>query len=194
MSLNEWTSLSYVVVDVEGNGHQPPELVELAVVPIRGGVIGKPASWLVKPDHPIKYFTTQLHGLTTADVADCPKLRQIAAEVQAALAADTLIAHNAHVDVGVLQRELSGWQPPEVFDTLRLARRLVPDLDSYRLGNLVRRFQLAEGLPDGLKPHRAAYDALVAARLFVLLARRAGSLEALRGVPPEGGDDPPALF
>jgi DNA polymerase III epsilon subunit-like protein len=183
-----------VVVDIEGNGQQPPEMVELAVVSISGGVIGKPASWLVRPDHPIRYFATQLHGLTSTDVADCPKLEQVAAEVQAALAADALIAHNAHVDVGVLQHELAGWQPPEVFDTLRLARRLVPGLDSYRLGNLVRRFQLAEGLPEGLKPHRAAYDALVAARLFVLLAGRAGCLEALRGAPPEGSDDAPALF
>jgi DNA polymerase III epsilon subunit-like protein len=192
--MTDWTNLSYVVVDVEGNGQQPPEMVELAVVSIRGGLIGKRVSWLVKPDHPISYFATQLHGLTAADVADCPKVEQIAAEAQAALAADAVIAHNAHVDVGVLQYELTGWQPPEVFDTLRLARRLVPDLDSYRLGNLVRRFQLAEGLPDGLKPHRATYDALVAARLFVLLAGRAGCLEALRGAPPEGSDDAPALF
>lgn len=192
--MTDWTSLSYVVVDIEGNGQQPPEMVELAAVSIRGGIIGKPASWLVRPDHPIKYFATQVHGLTTTDVADCPKLEQIAAEVQAALAADAVIAHNAHVDVGVLQHELTGWQPREVFDTLRLARRLVPDLDSYRLGNLVRRLQLAEGLPDGLRPHRATYDALVAARLFVHLAARAGSLEALRGIPPKGGDDAPGLF
>jgi DNA polymerase III epsilon subunit-like protein len=136
-AVTDWTSLSYAVVDVEGNGQQPPGLVELAVASIRGGVIGKPVSWLVKPDHPISYFATQLHGLTAADVADCPKVQQIATEAQAALAADALIAHNAHVDVGVLQRELSGWQPPEVFDTSQLARRLVPDLDSYRLGHLV---------------------------------------------------------
>ena len=29
-----WTSMRYAVVDVEGNGQQPPDLVELAVVPI----------------------------------------------------------------------------------------------------------------------------------------------------------------
>ncbi|MGH3780685.1 MAG: hypothetical protein ACRDRO_08680 [Pseudonocardiaceae bacterium] len=48
--MTDWTSLSYVVVDVEGNGAQPPDLVELAAVPIIGGVIGEPSSWLVKPD------------------------------------------------------------------------------------------------------------------------------------------------
>jgi exodeoxyribonuclease X len=39
-NVTDWTSLNYVVVDVEGNGQQPPDLVELAAVPIVGGVIG----------------------------------------------------------------------------------------------------------------------------------------------------------
>jgi len=37
--MTDWMSLDYAVVDVEGNGQQPPDLVELAVVPIRSGVI-----------------------------------------------------------------------------------------------------------------------------------------------------------
>ena len=47
--MSDWASVRYAVVDVEGNGQQPPDLVELAVVPIVGGIIGQPASWLMKP-------------------------------------------------------------------------------------------------------------------------------------------------
>ncbi len=191
--MTDWKSLTYAVVDVEGNGHQPPELLELAVVPIVGGVVGEPASWLVKPPHPIRYFATSVHGLSTKDVADCPKIADIAAEVLEALDAPALVAHTAHVDVDVLRRELDGWQPPEVFDTLKLARRLVPELPNYKLGTLVEHFHLAEGLPDELKPHRATYDALVTARLFVMLATQAATLEALRGQPPQKADED-ALF
>lgn len=192
--MTDWTALDYVVVDVEGNGQQPPELVELAAVPITGGVIGKPATWLVKPPHPIKPFVTQIHGLNNQDVAACPAFADIAAEVLAALDADALVAHAAYVDLAVLRRQLSGWKVPEVFDTLKLARRLVPSLRNYQLGTLVGQLQLAKDLPDGLKPHRATYDALVAARLFVLLAGRAGSLEILRGTSPDGDDDAAVLF
>jgi hypothetical protein len=60
--VTDWTTLRYVVVDVEGNGQQPPELVELAVVPITGGIAGEPSSWLVKPEHPIKHIATTIHG------------------------------------------------------------------------------------------------------------------------------------
>jgi len=191
--MTDWTTLRYVVVDVEGNGQQPPDLVELAVVPIKGGEPGEPQSWLVRPEHPIKHLATAFHGIRTHDVAVCPPVAEIAAEVLAALDAPALVAHNAHVDVSVLRRALPGWEPPEVFDTLKLARRLVPGLPAYKLGDLTERFQLAKDLPDGLKPHRAAYDTLVTARLFTLLADRADSLEELRGQPPESVPDD-ALF
>lgn len=183
--MTDWTSLSFVVVDVEGNGQQPPDLVELAAVPVVDGVIGEPVSWLVKPESPIKHFATRIHGLINNDVAKCPTFEAVKLDVLMAFSHPAIVAHNAHVDLGVLQRKLTGWEPPEVFDTLKLARRLVPGMDSYRLGNLVEAFKLAEGLPEDLSPHRATYDALVAARLFVLLATKAASLEELRGQPPK---------
>jgi exodeoxyribonuclease X len=197
--MTDWTSRSYVVVDVEGNGAQPPDLVELATVPIIGGVIGEPSSWLVRPDSPITPFARKVHGITNDTVADAPVFDAIKSEVVHALTADGLIAHNAHVDVGVLQRKLGEWECPEIFDTLKLARRLVPDVGSYKLGVLVAAFTLAKELPDGLAPHRAAYDALVTARLFVRLATlpdtRPLTLEQLRNPSPGGGgDDTPALF
>jgi DNA polymerase III epsilon subunit family exonuclease len=192
--MTDWTNLRYVVVDVEGNGQQPPELVELAAVPITAGVIGEPVSWLVKPALPIRNFAARIHGLTDKSVANAPAFEEIAADVLKALDADVLVAHNAHVDVGVLQRHLGDWECPEVFDTLKLARRLMPGRGSYRLSALVEAFSLAEGLPEELSPHRATYDALVAARLFVLLATKAASLEELRGHTPGGGDDEPATL
>lgn len=191
----DWTDLSYVVVDVEGNGHQPPDPVELAAIPIVGGVIGEPRSWLVRPDQAITPMAGRVHGISNQAVADAPAFADIRTDVLKALDASAFVAHNAHVDAGVLRRKLPGWTCPEVFDTLKLARRLVPGQTSFRLGSLVDAFQLAEGLPHGMRPHRAEYDALVAARLFVRLATVTGSLEELRGLPPGGSaDEAPALF
>jgi exodeoxyribonuclease X len=197
--MTDWTSLRYAVVDVEGNGQQPPDLVELAVVPIISGTIGEPTTWLVKPPRPITYFAAHIHGITTADVADAPSFEAVADEVRAHLDVPALIAHNAHVDVGVLMRHLPKWDAPEVFDTLKLARRLLPNQPGYKLGMLVKALNLAEGLPDGLVPHRASYDVLVTARLFVRLATTTEghplTLGALRGESSEGNDHgAPFLF
>jgi DNA polymerase III epsilon subunit-like protein len=96
------------------------------------------------------------------------------------------------------QRTLGGWECPEIFDTLKLSRRLLPEAHSYKLGGLVAAFKLAENLPDGLMPHRAIYDALVTARLFVRLATlpdtRPLTLEELRSKPRGSEDDTAALF
>lgn len=191
--MTDWTTLNYVVVDVEGNGQQPPDLVELAAVPIVGGVIGEPKSWLVKPDQPITGFARKVHGIANDQVADAPVFTYVEADVLKALDASALIAHNAHVDVGVLRRKLGDWECPEVFDTLKLARRLLRGRKTYRLGALVDEFELASGLEGEDQPHRATYDAIVAARLFVLLAARR-SLEELRDQPAGGDRDEPALF
>ncbi len=196
--MTDWMSLRYVVVDVEGNGQQPPDLVELAAVPIIDGIIGEPMSWLVRPDEPIMPFARKIHGITNKAVAGAPVFADIKDEVLHALDGAVLVAHNAHVDMSVLQRKLGGWECPEVFDTLKLARRLVPDQKSHRLGSLVGAFKLAEELPDGLEPHRATYDALVTARLFVRLVTRPDtrplSLEELRDQPSGGDGDTPSLF
>lgn len=192
----DWTDLNYAVTDVEGNGQQPPDLVEVAVLPITDGAIGEPVSWLVRPPRPITNFVARIHGITDTDIASAPPIAEISREIRAALAGRAIIAHNAHIDTGVLRRELGDcWESPEVFDTLKLARRLLPGQPSYKLGALVTALGLDHEIPPGLVPHRAAYDVLVTARLFIRLA--AGhdgtpvTLEELRGTAParKPGDD-----
>lgn len=165
-----WTTASLVVADVEGNGRRPPRLVEAAVVPIVAGRIGEPASWLVRPPEAITWQATRVHGITNQEVADLPGIDAVAQDVRAHLDGVVVVAHNAGIDVDVLTRELPGWQPDAVVDTLKLARVRLPGRPSYRLGALVDAFDLARELPTGLRPHRAAYDALVTARLFLHLA------------------------
>jgi exodeoxyribonuclease X len=151
----DWTSLSYAVADVEGDGQQPPGLVELAILPITGGSIGEPVTWLVKPARPITSFATRIHGISGKNVASAQVFADIRAKVCAALFGRTIVAHNAHVDTGVLARELGDWETPEVFDTLKLARRLLPGQPSYKLGALVKALSLDNEVPrPGTPPGR----------------------------------------
>ncbi|HZX08211.1 3'-5' exonuclease [Kribbella sp.] len=165
-----WTAADYAVVDVEGNGQRPPDLVEISIVAIEGGVIGQPRSWLVRPPRPITPMARRFHRITDDQVADAPVVADIEAELHEALGDRVFVAHNASVDLGVLGRELQGFHPARVVDTLKLARRLLPDHNSYSLGALVDALGLARGLQADLAPHRATYDALVCARLLLHLA------------------------
>lgn len=186
--------MRYAVIDVEGNGHQPPDLVELAVVPIVDGIIGTPLDWMVRPDQPITGFARRIHGITNEELTAADTFADMADAIRDALDVDALVAHAAHVDVGVLQRKLGEWECPEIFDTLKLARRLLPGRDSYKLGALAESLALVGDLAERLKPHQAEYDATVCARLFTYLAVQ-HSLADLRGLPPDGeSNDAATLF
>lgn len=193
--MTAWSERRYAVVDVEGNGCQPPDLVELAVVPIEHGVIGEPATWLFRPAQPITPMARRIHGISNDMVQDAPVFASLAAEVQARLDGTVFVAHNASVDLGVLKRKLPGFAPDEMLDTLRLARRLLPDQPNHQLGSLVSALDLAGDLSGDVQPHRAGYDAQVTARLFVYLASSSTpvplSFDALRDGDPGGSD---ALF
>ncbi|MEU4194161.1 3'-5' exonuclease [Kribbella sp. NPDC026611] len=167
---SSWTAFNYAVVDVEGNGQQPPDLVEISVAPIDNGTIGQPKSWLIRPPRPITPMARRFHRITDDDVAGAPTVADIEADLRAALTDRVFVAHNANIDLSVVSRELHGYEPPHVLDTLKLARRFLPGRDSYKLGALVDAFGLASGLAQDLVPHRATYDAIVCARLFVQLA------------------------
>jgi exodeoxyribonuclease X len=169
-----WTVLDYAVVDVEGNGQQPPDLVEISIVAIENGTIGPAKSWLVRPPRPITAMARRFHRITDNNVADAPTVAEIEPDLRAALDGMVFVAHNASVDLSVVSRELHGFQPTHVLDTLKLTRRLLPDLDSYKLVALVDAFDLAAGLPRELLPHRATYDAIVCARLLAHIATPAG--------------------
>ncbi|MEU6720209.1 3'-5' exonuclease [Nonomuraea sp. NPDC046802] len=165
-----WTTFRYAVADVEGNGQQPPDLVELAIVLIDQGMVGEPLTWLVKPPRPITPLACRIHGISNEQVASAPSADEYATDIMAVFDGTIFVAHNAHVDLNVLTRELPGFQPALVIDTLKLARRLLPGRPSYKLGTLAEELKLTTDMPAGLKPHRAAYDALVCARLLARLA------------------------
>ncbi|WP_433169703.1 3'-5' exonuclease [Kribbella sp. CA-247076] len=149
-------------------------MVEVSIVAIKGGLIGQPRSWLVRPPRPITSMVRRFHKITDDQVVDAPTVADIEAELRQALSDKVFVAHNAGVDLGVLGRALPGFQPARVVDTLKIARRLLPGRDSYQLGALVDAYGLARGLPADLAPHRATYDALVCARLLSHLATSLG--------------------
>jgi exodeoxyribonuclease X len=51
-----------------------------------------------------------------------------------------------------MTRKPTDWQPPKVFDTLRIARSLLPGRASYRLGALTRRGRQLVGSDTGDVP------------------------------------------
>ncbi|WP_433194111.1 exonuclease domain-containing protein [Nocardia sp. CA-107356] len=188
------------VVDVEGNGQNPPEIIEIAVLLVDGPTTSDALrSWLIRPQQPVTPIVTRkVHGITNADLAACPQWQEVADEIDEALCGRVLVAHNATVERKVLTAHLPNWNPPLILDTLRLAKTVWQGLDSYALDKLIERGQLDTSTVAGQGYHRAGYDTWAAWQLLCALITdgeldwpelltAAGSPEFLPVPEPEGG-------
>lgn len=185
---------SLVVADVEGNGQQPPDIVELAVLTV-GGCGEEPnfTTWLVRPPRPISPFVKRIHGISNDDVENCPPWSTIEEEVSTLLADRTLIAHSATVEYKVIGAHLPQWKPPMVLDTLKLAKHMWPDLESYKLTDLVAHAAIDTSGFSEQRPHRAGFDTWCAWLLLcALLGERDLSWDELVAVACLKGFEPPA--
>lgn len=185
MNYSTWPAL--LVVDVEGNGTNPPDLVEVAGLPVVDGTpdTSTAGAWLIRPPRPVTPFAAQVHGLTNETLASCPSWREVASEVRGLLGGVWIAAHNAHVDYRVLSAHLPGWRPAGVIDTLRLARAVWPGLPSYRLDALIDHFKPdLSHVPD--QRHRARFDAYATALMLLAMAEQYPTWDQLVAVavPP----------
>ncbi|MFD9073530.1 3'-5' exonuclease [Streptomyces lasiicapitis] len=185
MDFSSWPPL--LVVDVEGNGCNPPDLVEVAALPVRGGHPDTSTAgwWLTRPRRPVTSFAAGVHGLTNERLEQEPGWEEIAEKVHAFLGTAWVCAHNAHVDYKVLSAHLPQWQPAGVLDTLRLARTTYPGLAKYSLDALITHVQLDLSTAPAQR-HRATFDAYATAQLLIAMASHYNTWDELvaAAVPP----------
>lgn len=190
---------AFAVVDVETTGMRasgPDRITDIAVVVVHGTRRELVFESLVNPGVPIPLRIQGLTGITDRMVASAPTFDQVADDVIAALAGRVFVAHNARFDWGFLTAEVRraralGLSGPSLC-TVRLARKLLPVLESRSLDSLSLHF----GLENPAR-HRAAGDALVTAVVLerlLDLAREQGArtLADLEGLTRSGKRAPAA--
>jgi DNA polymerase III epsilon subunit-like protein len=163
------------VIDVEGNGASPPEIIELAMVEVaKLSITGNQRHWLIKPAQSITSGASRIHGLTDADVVNAPQMDDIADAILPWIEDTPIVGHNVRVEVDILARSLPDWVPNTAIDTLKLARAALPGLDSYALGKLGAHLGLERQATDrsGGHHHAALFDATLTALIFIDLLRR----------------------
>jgi DNA polymerase-3 subunit epsilon len=158
----------FAVVDVETTGMRAgldDRITEIAVVLVEGARREVVFESLVNPGRSIPPMIAQVTGITDQMVRSAPPFEAIADQVRAALAGRVFTAHNARFDWGFVSAELQRTRGVALdgarLCTVRLARRLLPDVGSCGLDNLTRHF----GFENEAR-HRAAGDALVTAMLL----------------------------
>ena len=162
-----WSQCPYIVVDVEGNGQEPHDLIEIATVKIVDGHSQSPRSWGVRPPRPITDRVVQIHGITNEMAAKFEPWSANATEILGEMSGRVVVGHNVSVDARVITYTQPNWRPLALIDTKALAKHVLPGRNEYSLKSLV-----SDLLPQtqAWTHHRAADDALVTAELFLHLA------------------------
>lgn len=162
----------YAVVDIEttGNGYKGQKITEISVFIFDGKKVVNEFTTLVNPEQNIPPFITNLTGITNAMVRNAPKFYEVAKKI-AEITKDTIfVAHNVNFDYNIIKDEFKNLG----FDfkrkklcTVRLSRKIIPNLNSYSLGNICT----SENIPINGR-HRAKGDAEATVELFRRLIER----------------------
>ena len=163
-----------IVLDTETTGLDPAtgdRIVELGAVELLNHMpTGRSFHRYINPQREVPAEAVEVHGLTTAFLADKPVFAAIAAEFAAFLGDARLIIHNAAFDMKFLNAEL-GWAGQaglpwaRAVDTLELARRRFPGAQNS-LDALCRRFGVDN---TGREKHGALLDSELLAEVYLEL-------------------------
>lgn len=159
----------WVVVDLETTGGSPyrgHRVTEVAAVSVSGGRITDTYCTLVNPQRRIPGMITSLTGISEAMVAAAPRFGEVAEQVSDAIRGKVFVAHNAGFDWRFMCHEMrmaTGMEPRgRQLCTVRLARKLLPELPSRGLDSLALYFGLRIE-----SRHRALDDAVATAKLLI---------------------------
>jgi len=161
-----FTTFTAIDLETTDNDTTKAEIVEIAAVRVRDGVIIETFSSFVRPRVAITPGATATHGLREADVASAPRFEEIWPKFHAFCGDDVIVAHNGYeFDFRILQRMAHAIGKRFdlcTYDTLPLARDLYPT--SRKLVDIARTFGIETG-----RSHRALDDTLALAKIVLAL-------------------------
>ena len=163
-----------VVFDLETTGLDPAsdKIIEVGLVRLEEGKITETYHSLLNPGKAVPLRVKRLTGIDDRDLENAPCLAEILPEVVAFIGDAALAGHNVWFDMAFLTAACGTRFENSLYDTLDLARLLVPGALSYRLETL------CEELNIELKAkHRALEDAVAAARVLQVLTERLRTLD-----------------
>jgi DNA polymerase III polC-type len=159
---------SFIAVDTETTGldFDLCDIIEIGAVKVDNGEIVGSFKTLIKVDEKLPPFIVHLTGITDEMLVDAPSLNEVMTDFDAFVGDSILLAHNAAFDMNFLytayERALGKPLSNDYVDTLRVARRALPQLQHRTLSDLCEAFEVVnEG------EHRAYGDALATVQCYL---------------------------
>ena len=170
----------YAILDIETTGGKFNEegITEIAIYRHNGLEVTDQFISLVNPEREIQPFVQKLTGINSKMLRSAPRFFEIAKRIIEITEDCVIVAHNADFDYRILRTEFKrlGYNfEKNSLCTVSLSQQLLTNMESYKLGKLVRSL----GIPISDR-HRAQGDALATVKLFELLLEKDSSKKILK--------------
>ncbi len=98
--------MDFVAIDFEtAVGHNSICSVGIVTV-VNDKIIEEYHQLIQPPNNKYNYYTTQVHGLTSADTANSPLFKDVYPEIKQRIKGKTIVAHNESFDRSALQKTM----------------------------------------------------------------------------------------
>ena len=143
---------SYISFDVETTGLNPleNEIIEIGALKVRDGKVAERFMEFIKPTVSISPAITSLTGITNDMVAGARPRCSVISDFLDFCEEDVLIGHNVSFDYSFMKCSAAADGLPFEkmgIDTLKIAQKVLKDLDSKSLGSLCDYYILKTSLP-----------------------------------------------
>ena len=158
----------YTVVDIETTGMNWNfcNILEISGLKVRNKEIVEEFSELINPHEPIPYFIRNLTGITDEMVYNAPELKEVLIKFKEFLKDDIIVGHNVNFDVNFLYDNfinvLNEPLTNNFVDTLRISRKLLPELKHHKLDNLIDYYDIKSR-----DKHRALNDCILTNEVYI---------------------------
>ena len=139
--------MKFAIIDTETTGVDPKKnkITEIAIIISDGQKILDSFFSLINPQCLIPPFISNLTGISNEMVRSAPQFSELAKTIHMITEDCVFVAHNARFDYGFVSSEFSALGNSYIRKTLctvKLARKVIPKLPSYSLGNLCGSLQI----------------------------------------------------
>ncbi len=156
---------SYVCLDLETTGLDPKrdKIIEVGAVKVKNGEITGRMETFVNPQRTLEERIVELTGITDDKLVNAPEITDILPGLLDFIGDDILLGHSVRFDYSFVKKAAIDQRFKfEKFgiDTLKIARKFLPELESRSLEFLCRHFEIEHSA------HRALADAEATIRLY----------------------------
>jgi len=158
---------NYIIFDIETTGLDSSydEIIEIGAIRIENNKVVSKFQSLVKPNIEIDDYISELTGITNDMVKNAPKIEDVLPQFMEFVGNEILIGHNVNFDINFIYDNLyiNNYKvlKNDFIDTMRLARKLLPELPHHRLIDLADYFNI-----DFSNNHRALRDCEITLSIY----------------------------